>query len=69
MIWLLAHPLSRQEHRPVIHRKTEKERQLADGRGEEGEEREVESYDRKKAWSSINKSFNTHCAPLSQIHR
>jgi hypothetical protein len=37
MICLLPHPspspLSRQEARPAIHRKTEKDRQLADGRG------------------------------------
>jgi hypothetical protein len=35
MIWLLAlppFPLSRQKARPPTHRKTEKERQLADGR-------------------------------------
>jgi len=35
-------------------RKTEKERQLADGRGWEGGGRGAESYDRNKAWSSIN---------------
>ncbi len=39
MIWLLALPpfhLSRQKARPPTHRKTEKERQLADGRGRKG---------------------------------
>jgi hypothetical protein len=34
-LWLHAHPitLSRQQARPAAHRKTEKERRLADGRG------------------------------------
>jgi hypothetical protein len=40
----------------AIHRKTEKERQLADGRRREGGRRGAESYDRKKAWSSVNNS-------------
>jgi hypothetical protein len=40
MIWLLAHPLP-PVVRPATQRKTEKERQLADGRG-------AQSYDRKK---------------------
>jgi hypothetical protein len=35
MIWLLAHP-SRKEAQPATHRKTEKERQLAEGRGGKG---------------------------------
>jgi hypothetical protein len=41
----------------VTQRKTEKERQFADGRegGEGG--RGAESYDRKEAWSSINRSI------------
>ncbi len=42
--------------RPATHRKTEKERQLADGRGRGRGWRGVESYDRKKVWSSINHS-------------
>jgi hypothetical protein len=38
MIWLLAHPSPRQKARPATHRKTEKERQIDDGRvGERGE--------------------------------
>jgi hypothetical protein len=37
-------------HRPASHRMTEKERQLADGRGREKE-------DGEKAWSSINHSM------------
>ncbi len=40
--------------RPATHRKTDKDRQLADG-SEGG--RGAESYDRKKAWSSINHSI------------
>ncbi len=67
MIWLLFHPLSpstvnRRDRRHTG--KTEKEWQVADGRGGG-----AESYDRKKAWSSINHSilsglYNTmrkHC--------
>jgi hypothetical protein len=41
MLWLLPPaPLSRQKARPATHCKTEKERQLADGKGREemGEE-------------------------------
>jgi hypothetical protein len=37
--------------------KTKKERQLAAGRGREGGGRGAKSYDRKKAWSSINHSI------------
>jgi hypothetical protein len=46
-------------YRPTAQRKTEKERQLADGRGR-GDEgvRGAESSDRKKAWSSI-KSYKS----------
>ncbi len=54
MIWLLPHPLSSQWAPPATHRKTEKERQLADGRGGEGGGRGAESYNGKKAWPSIN---------------
>jgi hypothetical protein len=55
MIWLLPHPS------PVSNidrgdRKTEKERQLTDGRGEEVSR--VKSYDGKKAWSSINIQYS-----------
>ncbi len=39
----------------ATHRKTEKERQLADGREDEGGG--AESFDRKKAWPSINHSI------------
>jgi hypothetical protein len=38
----------------LIH--AEKERQVAEGKGGGGSVRGVESYDRKKAWSSINHS-------------
>ncbi len=41
------------------HRKTEKERQLADGRGREGGGRGAISYDCKKAWASIYHSILT----------
>ncbi len=41
--------------RAATHRKTEKEKQLADGGG--GGVRGAELYDRKKAWSSINHSI------------
>jgi hypothetical protein len=37
--------------------KTEKDRQFADGRGGNGGGRGAESYDRKKACSSINNSI------------
>jgi hypothetical protein len=39
---------------PATHRKTEKERQFAEGRGGG---RTAESYDRKEGWSSINHSI------------
>ncbi len=48
-------PLSPQQARPAIHRNTEKERQLAVGRGGGGWG--AETYDRTKAWSSINHSI------------
>ncbi len=40
-------PLFHRYARPATHRKTEKERQLADGRG-------AKSYDGEMAWSSMN---------------
>jgi hypothetical protein len=43
--------------RLATHRNTEKERQLAPGRGGERGGRRAESSDRKKAWSSINHSI------------
>ncbi len=49
-------PLSRQYARQAIHRKTEEERKLADGRGARGG-RVAESFDRNKAWYSINHSI------------
>jgi hypothetical protein len=52
MIWLL----SRQETRPATHRKTEKERQLADGRGVGGGGG-AKSYEGEKTWPSINHSI------------
>ncbi len=42
---------------PATHRKTEKERHHADGRGGGGGGSGAESYDRKKAWPSINPSI------------
>jgi hypothetical protein len=57
MIRLLAHPLppsSVSKLDPQQTGKTEKERQLAEGREGEGGGRGAESNDRKKAWSSIN---------------
>jgi hypothetical protein len=56
LIWFLAYP----HPFPVsaTHTKTEKERQLADGReGDKGCRQAVESYERKKAWASINYSI------------
>jgi hypothetical protein len=41
----------------VTHRKTEKERQFADGRGGKGAGVEPNHYDRKKARPSINRSI------------
>jgi hypothetical protein len=52
MIRLLAHPTP-----PVTRRQTEKQSQLADGRGGEGGGRGADLYNRKKAWSSINHSI------------
>ncbi len=49
-------PLSSQLGRPATHRKTKEERQLADGRGEEGGGCGAETYDHNKTWSSINHS-------------
>jgi hypothetical protein len=56
MIQLLAHSLPRSPVRasPATHRKTEKEKQVADGRGGwQG----AESYDSMKALSSMNHSI------------
>jgi hypothetical protein len=47
MIWFLTQPLSRQQAGPATHRKTEKERELADGRGEEGGEEPNHTTTRK----------------------
>ncbi len=63
-IWLLAHtlplptPVSKLDPW-AIHRKTEKERQVAGGRGRKGlgGGGVVESYDLKKPGSSINHSI------------
>jgi hypothetical protein len=51
MIWLLLPPSKSSK------RKTEKERHLADGRGEGGCGEGANSYDGEKAWSSINHSL------------
>jgi len=48
--------LFRLKARPATHRKNEQERRLSDGRGSSGGGRGAESYDRKKAWFSINQS-------------
>jgi hypothetical protein len=48
MILFLSYPLSRQLAGPTTHRKTEKERKLANGRGGDGGGDKIE-----KAWSSI----------------
>ncbi len=60
VIRLHAHPLpplSPRYTRLATHRKTEKERQLADVRGGEGGGHGAESYDRKRLWPSINHSI------------
>ncbi len=60
-------PPPRKHARPATHRKTEKERQLVDGIGGEGDGRGAESYDHKKAWSSINHSIiSCRCAKSYQ---
>jgi hypothetical protein len=50
----LSLPLQSVEARPGTYRKTEKERQIAEGGWGEGNGGGAESYDSKKAWSSIN---------------
>jgi hypothetical protein len=70
MIWLLPHPfpLSRHEARPSTRRKTEKERQHADGRGGGGGvRREANSYDSEKACSSINHSILSEVTSLYSV--
>jgi hypothetical protein len=53
------------EARPVTQRKTEEERQLADGRGEgEG----TESYIGEKAWSSKTHLVLSVSAPIHSLH-
>ncbi len=47
-------PVSKLDRR---HRKTEKERQFADGKRGLGGGRWAESYDREKAWSSTNHQY------------
>jgi hypothetical protein len=42
---------------PATHRKTEKERQLADGKGGEEVGGGAKSYDGEKVWSSKNRSI------------
>jgi hypothetical protein len=73
MIWLLPHPLPPY---PVsirstgnTHRKTEKERQLANGREEGGVGGGARSYYSEKAWSSINHSnlSDIHCT-VQRVH-
>jgi hypothetical protein len=71
LIWFLAHPLprSRQKARPATHRKTEKERQLAHGRGGEGGGRGTESFYRKEAWASTNHSILSAPPPSQELVR
>ncbi len=57
IVWFGSSPITSppfffQQARPATYRKTEKERQLADGRGG-GEWEETKSYDDEKAWLSI----------------
>jgi hypothetical protein len=55
MTWLLPHPLPSVSSAGDTHRKTGKERQLADGGLGGG----AKSYDGEKAWSSINHSTHS----------
>ncbi len=64
---LHAHPLSRKLARPSTHKKTEKERQLADRRGGGGGVGEEPNHTTKKAWSSINHSILSGSHKLIQI--
>ncbi len=60
IIWLLAHPipaLSRQKAWPATHRKTEKERQVAEGRGGRGWARSRIILPQKSL--ALYKSFNS----------
>ncbi len=67
--------LSHQQARPATHRKTEKERHLADGnwRGKGlGGGRWDESYDFKKAWSSTKKHSILsafHCLQILMLYK
>ncbi len=59
MIWLLAHTLLSSTVRKLDRRHTERLSKINNfltggGRGQVVGERGGESYDRKKAWSSIN---------------
>jgi hypothetical protein len=71
MILLLVHPLplSRQKGRPAAHRKTEKDRQLAHGRGGEGGGRGTESFDRREAWAFTNHSILSAPPPPPELVR
>ncbi len=53
----LPPPVSVSKLERATHRKIEIERQLAHGKGGEEGGRGAESYDRKKAWSSVNHSI------------
>ncbi len=60
---IMAHPPPsppppRQYARPATHRKTEKEKRLADDGGRERGGRGAKSFDRKKAWPSINIQYS-----------
>ncbi len=52
---VLPHPPFRQQPRPETHRKTEKERQVVPDNGGGGQG--AKSYDRIKAWPSMNHSI------------
>jgi len=67
-IWFFAHPLlhlSRQKTRPATHRKTEKERHLADGRGGGWARSRIIL---QQECLVLYKSFNTLCTTPWYIH-
>ncbi len=65
LIWLFPCPFLVSKLDQATHRKTEQERQLADGRLG-GCCRGAKSYDGEKAW--FNKSFNTLWVQVYKVH-
>jgi hypothetical protein len=61
VIWLIPHPLPRshQQSRPATHRKTEEERQLAEGKGRVGREWGRRQIIRCRERQVLYNSFNT----------